>query len=48
MLELGRAFVTGSEYDVQFDDLAGTYHTEVAIFDNAQTCLVTGSSSSRP
>ncbi|MEW6094384.1 MAG: ethylbenzene dehydrogenase-related protein [Chloroflexota bacterium] len=35
-LEFGRALVTGSEYDVQFDDLAATYYFSVAAFDNAQ------------
>ena len=36
-LEFSRALVTGSEFDVQFDDMAATYHFGVAIFDNAQT-----------
>lgn len=35
-LEFGRALVTGSEYDVQFDDLTKPYSFGVAIFDNAQ------------
>jgi hypothetical protein len=35
-VEIGRKLVTGSEYDVQFDDLAGTYNFGVATFDNAQ------------
>jgi hypothetical protein len=35
-LELGRKLTTGSEFDVQFDDLAGTYHFGIAVFDNAQ------------
>jgi hypothetical protein len=35
-LELGRKLVTGSQYDVQFDDLTATYHFGVAVFDNAQ------------
>jgi hypothetical protein len=29
--------VTGSDFDEQFDDMAGLYHFGVAIFDNAQT-----------
>jgi hypothetical protein len=36
-VELSRKMVTGSEFDVQFDDMAGVYHFGVAIFDNAQT-----------
>jgi hypothetical protein len=32
----GRALVTGSEFDVQFDDLSATYFFGVAAFDNAQ------------
>jgi hypothetical protein len=36
-VELSRKLVTGSEFDVQFDDMAGTYHFGVSIFDNAQT-----------
>jgi hypothetical protein len=35
-LELGRALVTGSEFDVQFEDLSATYLFGVAPFDNAQ------------
>ena len=35
-LEFGRKLVTGSQYDVQFDDLTATYHFGVAVFDNAQ------------
>jgi len=35
-LELGRALVTGSEYDVQFSDLTAPYYFGVAVFDNAQ------------
>ncbi len=35
-LELGRALVTGSEFDVQFDDMAAEYLFGVAPFDNAQ------------
>lgn len=35
-LEFGRTLVTGSEFDVQFDDLAQSYHFGVAVFDNAQ------------
>ena len=35
-LELSRPLVTGSEFDVQFDDLTQPYHFGVAIFDNAQ------------
>ena len=35
-LEIGRQLVTGSEFDVQFDDLAATYYFGVAAFDNAQ------------
>jgi hypothetical protein len=35
-LEIGRALVTDSEYDVQFDDLDATYYFAVAAFDNAQ------------
>ena len=35
-LELGRALVTGSEFDVQFDDLSKPYYFGVAVFDNAQ------------
>ena len=36
VLEITRALETGSEYDVQFDDLAGSYYFGVAAFDNAQ------------
>ena len=36
-VEFSRKLVTGSEFDVQFDNLAGTYHLGVAVFDNAQT-----------
>jgi hypothetical protein len=35
-LELGRALVTGSEFDVQFSDLSAEYYFGVAAFDNAQ------------
>ncbi|MCB0115871.1 MAG: hypothetical protein KDD84_17340, partial [Caldilineaceae bacterium] len=35
-LEFGRKLVTGSEFDVQFDDMGGMYYFGVAIFDNAQ------------
>lgn len=35
-IEFGRKLVTGSTYDVQFDDLAATYYFGVAVFDNAQ------------
>jgi hypothetical protein len=35
-LELGRKLVTGSELDVQFDDLTATYYFGVATFDNVQ------------
>ena len=35
-LEFGRDLVTGSEFDVQFDDLTTTYFFGVAAFDNAQ------------
>ena len=35
-LELGRQLVTGSEFDVQFDDLTATDYFGVAAFDNAQ------------
>lgn len=35
-LEISRALVTGSEYDVQFDDLTKPYYFGVAAFDNAQ------------
>jgi len=36
-VEIRRKLVTGSEFDVQFDDMAGSYHFGVSIFDNAQT-----------
>ena len=35
-LELSRKLVTGSEFDVQFQDLDATYSFGVATFDNAQ------------
>jgi hypothetical protein len=35
-LEFSRDLVTGSEFDVQFDDLLETYYFGVAAFDNAQ------------
>ncbi len=35
-LEFGRKLVTGSQYDVQFDDLTAAYYFGVAAFDNAQ------------
>jgi len=35
-LEFGRRLVTGSEFDVQFDDLSATYYFGVSAFDNAQ------------
>ncbi len=35
-LEFGRKLATGSEHDVQFDDLAATYYFGVSAFDNAQ------------
>lgn len=35
-LEFGRKLVTGSEYDVQFDDLTAVYYFGIADFDNAQ------------
>jgi hypothetical protein len=35
-LELGRDLVTGSEFDVQFDDIGGSYFFGLATFDNAQ------------
>jgi hypothetical protein len=35
-LELGRKLVTGSKFDVQFNDLAATYYFGVSVFDNAQ------------
>ncbi|MFT7693554.1 MAG: hypothetical protein ACI8P2_002183 [Candidatus Latescibacterota bacterium] len=35
-LEIGRKLVTGSETDVQFDDMNAAYYFGVAAFDNAQ------------
>ncbi len=35
-IEFGRKLVTGSEFDVQFDDLGGAYYFGVAVFENAQ------------
>ena len=35
-LEFGRKLATGSQFDVQFDDLLKTYFFGVAAFDNAQ------------
>ncbi|RLT37384.1 MAG: ethylbenzene dehydrogenase, partial [Chloroflexi bacterium] len=35
-LEIGRALVTGSEFDVQFSDLTQPYYFGMAAFDNAQ------------
>lgn len=35
-VELSRALVTGSEFDVQFSDLTQPYYFGIAIFDNAQ------------
>lgn len=35
-LEFSRKLVTGSEYDVQFDDLTAVYYFGLAVFDNAQ------------
>jgi hypothetical protein len=35
-IEFSRALTTGSETDVQFEDLAGTYYFGLAVFDNAQ------------
>lgn len=35
-IEFGRKLVTGSQYDVQFSDLANTYYFGLAVFDNAQ------------
>lgn len=34
-LEIGRKLVTGSKFDVQFDDMKKTYAFGVAVFDNA-------------
>jgi hypothetical protein len=33
---IGRKLVTGSKFDVQFDNLDGTYEFGIAAFDNAQ------------
>jgi hypothetical protein len=33
---LSRKLVTGSKYDVQFDNLDGTYEFGIAALDNAQ------------
>ena len=35
-IEIGRALETGSEYDVQFNDLTAPYYFGFAMFDNAQ------------
>ena len=35
-LEWSRKLATGSQYDVQFSDLAKTYYFGVAVFENAQ------------
>ncbi len=35
-VELSRKLVTGSQYDVQFDDMAAKYFFGLAVFDNAQ------------
>lgn len=35
-LEVGRALVTGSEFDVQFSDLTQPYYFGMSVFDNAQ------------
>jgi len=35
-LEISRALVTGSEYDVQFDNLGESYYFGIGAFDNAQ------------
>lgn len=35
-LEMARKLVTGSQYDVQFEDLAAEYYFGIANFDNAQ------------
>lgn len=45
-IELSRKLVTGSEYDVQFDDLSASYYFGVAVFNNAQVrhAYQTGSS----
>lgn len=36
VIEFGRALDTGSDFDVQYDDLTAEYYFGVAIFDNAQ------------
>jgi hypothetical protein len=36
VIEIGRAFETGSMYDVQWSDLTAEYYFGVAVFDNAQ------------
>lgn len=40
-MEIARKLVTGSRYDVQFNDLKKTYPFGVAVFNNAQVrhCL---------
>jgi hypothetical protein len=35
-IEFSRKLSTGSETDVQFNDLAATYYFGVAVFNNAQ------------
>ena len=35
-VEIGRKLETGSEYDVQYDDLSKPYYFGVAVSDNAQ------------
>jgi len=35
-IELARTLVTGSEFDIQFNDLTKAYAFGVAVFDNAQ------------
>ncbi|RPI91311.1 MAG: ethylbenzene dehydrogenase [Chloroflexi bacterium] len=35
-IEFSRALTTGSETDVQFEDLTGTYYFGLAVFENAQ------------
>ena len=35
-IEIGKAFETGSDYDVQYSDFAAEYFFGVAVFDNAQ------------
>jgi hypothetical protein len=37
-VEYSRKLVTGSEFDVQFNDLKKEYASGVAILDNAQVC----------